>query len=178
MRPSPDAGAFLLPASMGTTPSDLWRAVRGSRKARRSSGRYVNRVPSVTSFDIEAAVTQLPEDRTMNRSIPAARAAMPENLSLPLKLPRQMWAAILEHAARALEGRRLFDSETLDRQLRAVALERLAVELRAIAEDLCANRYAELYDALRDYIEAEQPVAQMHTAENACEVLHRVGGAA
>lgn len=35
----------------------LWWAVRGSRKARRSSGRSVNRAPSATPFDSGLAVT-------------------------------------------------------------------------------------------------------------------------
>jgi len=50
MRPSPDAGAFFAPASDGRGPNALRRAVRGSRKARRSVGRSANRVPSATLF--------------------------------------------------------------------------------------------------------------------------------
>ena len=52
MRPSPDAGAFSLPTSPdGRSQPGSWRAVRGSRKARRSLCRSVNRVPSATPFD-------------------------------------------------------------------------------------------------------------------------------
>jgi len=60
------SGAFYLPGIMcaGVHVSSLWRAVRGGRKARRSSGRSSNRVPSVTSC-VEAGVAVSHLLRTM-----------------------------------------------------------------------------------------------------------------
>ncbi|NCT66370.1 MAG: hypothetical protein GXC76_01870 [Rhodanobacteraceae bacterium] len=103
----------------------------------------------------------------MNRSALAARAAaLPASLHLPIKAPRDAWPALIEHAADALAGRCIFDSETL------------ALELRAIAEALRCDHYADLLAALRACIEAEQPMAHMHAAEGARALLRRVGGGA
>ena len=64
MRPSADAGAFFVPASLGQLRLPVQRrAVRGSRKARRSSRRSSNRAPSVTPFGSGLTVTPLREDR-------------------------------------------------------------------------------------------------------------------
>ena len=131
MRPSPDVGAFLLPASDGRSQPVQWRAVRGSRKARRSSCRSVNRVPSATPFDSGLAVTQLHEDRTMNRSaIAAPAAAFPPSLHLPIEAPRDAWPALIECAADALEGCNAHRREILALELRAIA-EALRVEVSA-----------------------------------------------
>ncbi len=128
MRPSPDAGAFLLPASDGRSQPVQWRAVRGSRKARRSSGRSSNRAPSATPFGSGLAVTQLPEDRTMKHHPSAAPAAdFPPSLHLPIEAPRAAWPRLLDLAAAALEDRT------------ATGREVLALELRAIAEALRAE---------------------------------------
>lgn len=131
MRPSPDAGAFLLPASDGRSQPVQWRAVRGSRKARRSVGRSVNRVPSATPFDSGLADSTTYGVRTMNRSAIAAPAAIfPPSLHLPIEAPRDAWPALIERAASMLEGQPARDAETLALELRAIA-EALRVEVAA-----------------------------------------------
>ncbi|WP_425509227.1 hypothetical protein [Xanthomonas cannabis] len=67
-RPSTDARRFFVARCVvaGDCLPVLWRAVRGGRKACRSSGRSVNRVPFATSFDSEAADSNLPEDPAMS----------------------------------------------------------------------------------------------------------------
>lgn len=50
----------------------------------------------------------------MNTRTPAASATLPD-------VPRPQWAGLLQHAAMALEGRAIFDSETLAAELRAIA---------------------------------------------------------
>lgn len=103
----------------------------------------------------------------MKRSTVAAPAAVfPPSLHQPIEAPRECWPGLIERAAAALEERP------------GIHLETLALELRAIAEALRADGYSDLRDALRDCIEAEQPMAHMHAAENARAVLRRVGGAA
>lgn len=58
----------------------------------------------------------------MNRSTLAASAAdFPPSLRLALDVPRDAWAGLIEHAASALEGRCIFDSESLAQELRAIA---------------------------------------------------------
>lgn len=129
--PIPDAGAFFVPASAGAHLPALWRAVRGSRKARRPSDRSSNRVPSVTLFRSGVAVTHLSEDRTMKSTNTAAHAAsFPQNLLLPIEAPRESWPGLLDHAAAALSGECIFDSETLALELRAIAAA-LRAEVRA-----------------------------------------------
>ena len=77
-RPSHDVRRFLFAGIVRAgahVMAVLWRAVRGGRKARRSSGRSTNRVPSVTSFGSEVAVSQNPEDHAMNQQIASAQRA-------------------------------------------------------------------------------------------------------
>ncbi|SDD06036.1 hypothetical protein [Aquimonas voraii] len=50
----------------------------------------------------------------MNTRTPAATAAS-------TNVPRPQWAGLLQHAAMALEGRAIFDSESLAAELRAIA---------------------------------------------------------
>ena len=58
----------------------------------------------------------------MNRPTLAALAAgYPPSLRLSLDVPRDAWAGLIEHAASALEGRCIFDSESLAQELRAIA---------------------------------------------------------
>lgn len=65
----------------------------------------------------------------MKHCSPAAPAAVfPPSCHLPIEVPRDTWAGLIEHTALALEGRCIFDSETLARDLRAIA-EALRVEL-------------------------------------------------
>ncbi|ODU41234.1 hypothetical protein [uncultured Aquimonas sp.] len=52
----------------------------------------------------------------MNTHTPAASATLPA-----LSVPRPQWAGLLDHAALAIEGRAIFDSETLGAELRAIA---------------------------------------------------------
>lgn len=61
------SGAFYVPGRLHGRMHfrSLWRAVRGSRKARRSSCRSTNRVPSVTLFGSSVTVTHTHEDRNM-----------------------------------------------------------------------------------------------------------------
>lgn len=99
-------------------------------------------------------------------AIAAPAAAFPPSLYLPIEAPRESWPGLIEHAASALEG------------FGTTSLEILALELRAIAEALRVDGHADLCDALRDCIEASQPMAQMHATENARAVQRRVGGAA
>lgn len=57
----------------------------------------------------------------MNRSARAAAAAIHDSLFLPIEAPRDAWPRLIEHAADALAGRTIFDSETLALELRAIA---------------------------------------------------------
>ena len=58
----------------------------------------------------------------MNNRISAASAARsPINLPLPIEVPRDAWAELIEHAAAAIAGRCIFDSETLVPELCAIA---------------------------------------------------------
>jgi hypothetical protein len=59
----------------------------------------------------------------MNTRTPAASATFPN-------VPRPQWPGLLQHAALALEGRAIFDSETLAAELRAIA-SALRVEVAA-----------------------------------------------
>lgn len=103
----------------------------------------------------------------MSRSTLAApAAAFPPSLHLPIEAPRDCWPGLIERAAAALEERP------------GIHLETLALELRAIAEALRVDDFGDLCNALRDCIEASQPMAQMHATKNARAVLRRVGGAA
>ncbi len=54
----------------------LWRAMRGSREARRSSGRYANRALSATLIGVREAVTPIPEDRSMPSAILTAQPSL------------------------------------------------------------------------------------------------------
>ncbi|MCG6118365.1 MAG: hypothetical protein MEQ07_09265 [Aquimonas sp.] len=51
----------------------------------------------------------------MNTRTPAASA-------IPANIPRSQWPFLLRHAADALEGRAIHDSESLAAELRAIAL--------------------------------------------------------
>ncbi|ODU46603.1 hypothetical protein [uncultured Aquimonas sp.] len=51
----------------------------------------------------------------------AALAALPAHLLLPIEAPRAEWPGLLDHAAAALQGRCVYDSETLALELRAIA---------------------------------------------------------
>lgn len=58
----------------------------------------------------------------MNRSTFAAPAAnFPPSLHLPIEAPRTSWPGLIEHAASALQGRCVHDSEALALELRAIA---------------------------------------------------------
>lgn len=103
----------------------------------------------------------------MNLSKQAARpAAFAQSLSLFREVPRKAWPALIERAADALQGRPEAQPEAL------------ALTLQIIAITLHNDRYSELCDALRDCIEASQPMAQYHATEHARRVLRRIGGAA
>lgn len=65
-----------------------------------------------------------------SRSVAAPAAAFPASLHLPIEAPRDAWPVLIEHAADALEGRGMFDSETLALELRAIA-QALRVEASA-----------------------------------------------
>jgi len=75
----------------------------------------------------------------MNRSAPAARAAMPENLSLPIEAPREAWPALIERAADQLAGVNPIGSAVLALELRAIAealrVDRVMRAARALAAD-------------------------------------------
>lgn len=73
-RPSTDARRFFIACCVvaGHCLPVLWRAVRGGRKACRSSGRSVNRVPFATSFDSAVVDLNLPEDPAMSHDTLAA----------------------------------------------------------------------------------------------------------
>lgn len=65
-----------------------------------------------------------------NTSTAARAAVIPQNLSLPIEAPRESWPGLLDHAAAALSGACIFDSETLALELRATAAA-LRNEVRA-----------------------------------------------
>lgn len=59
---------------------------------------------------------------TSTAEMAAALAALPSHLSeMPIEAPRPQWPGLLEHAAAALEGRCVFDSQSLAAELRAIA---------------------------------------------------------
>jgi len=60
----------------------------------------------------------------------SGKSATPENLLLPIEAPRDSWPTLLNHAADALTGRCIYDSETLALELRAIAVA-LRVEVSA-----------------------------------------------
>lgn len=67
----------------------------------------------------------------MNKCHSAApAAAYPASLHLPIEAPRDAWPVLIEHAADALQGRCMFDSETLALELFAIA-EALRAEVTA-----------------------------------------------
>ncbi|GMU42761.1 MAG: hypothetical protein IT479_02440 [Xanthomonadales bacterium] len=51
----------------------------------------------------------------------AVAVARLQNRPLPLDTPRDAWPGLIERAAAALEGRRIYDSETLAVELRSIA---------------------------------------------------------
>lgn len=60
----------------------------------------------------------------------ALAAARLQNLPLPLNVPRPAWPGLIDHAAEALSGRSIHDSETLARELAAIAAA-MRAEVRA-----------------------------------------------
>ncbi len=78
-------------------------------------GRSVNpRTVRHPAIDSAVADSNPKGARTMNTRTPAATAAS-------TNVPRPQWAGLLQHAAMALEGRAIFDSESLAAELRAIA---------------------------------------------------------
>lgn len=99
-----------------------WRAVRGEPQGSpvpcgRSANPRTVRHPAFCS----AVADSTHKESSMNRSARAAAAAIPESLFLPIEAPRDAWPCLIEHAADALAGRCIHDSETLALELRAIA---------------------------------------------------------
>lgn len=114
-RPTSMKGAFFMPAIWRDASRSLYGGLCvGARKGCRSVGRSATRVQSAT-FDSSAVAGSKPYgDRIMNTRTPAATAAS-------TNVPRPQWPGLLQHAAMALEGRAIFDSESLAAELRAIA---------------------------------------------------------